>query len=217
MVFEERQDSFEEAADCDFYVIVIVALHPVLNEEVVFALVEYDFVVAAGQLPEYFFDVAEGLEQSALPNLEYPSVGRHRIRIYDLMDRLLNGHVLLVAKDERRNKVIFLLGVAVALEQLAVVHIDDGHFLPFVVALVADEGLVADLLAAEVGRNQLRCQIVDYVIIVDCQNGRHLDQRFLSPHRLKLLFAHRQSSLLHLHVLLHRHRLEIVYELHPPI
>ena len=76
LIFKQRHNSFEEATYCNFYVIVIVAFHPMLYEKIVFCWIQYNFIVTARKFSKYFLNVTEGLQQSALSNLEYPSIRR---------------------------------------------------------------------------------------------------------------------------------------------
>jgi hypothetical protein len=52
-------------------------------------------------------------------------------------------------------------------EYLAVIVIHDGEFLATIVGPADDEGLVDHLFIVEVGREQLRNDEVDYIVIAD--------------------------------------------------
>ena len=75
LIFKKGHYPLEEATDRNFDVIVIVAFHPLLYEEVILCRVENNLIIAVRELPEYFFDSTKCFQQSALFNFKYPSVG----------------------------------------------------------------------------------------------------------------------------------------------
>jgi hypothetical protein len=214
LVLAECHESLEEVVDGDFDVVVVVALHPLLDEVVVAVDRQHDAVATVRQPREAVPDACVGLEDGALLDPQHPAVGLNGLGLHHLVQRLRQRGVFPVAEHEGRDEEVLLDGVDVIAEDAAVVAVEDGRFLPALASPADDKGLVLYLLGGEVVREELGDDEVDNVVVADTQDIRHLHQRLPRPELVQLLLSYRQSALLQLATARQHQALEVVYVLH---
>lgn len=144
-----------------------------MYEEVVLLRGKDDLVGAEGKAFEVVLDAGVDLQDLALFDLEDPAAGLQLIRVDQLEHRFFDRHILAIAQQEGRDELVLLKRVQMIPEDLAVIAIDDRHFLSLLIDLIDNEGLIDDLLAAEIRRQEMRDHIVDDILVANGKNLRH--------------------------------------------
>jgi hypothetical protein len=214
LVLAEYHESLEEGVSGGLDVVVVVALHPLLDEVVVAMCGQHDAVTAVRHPPQALLDAGVGLDDGALLHLQHPPVRLQSLRLHQFVQRLANGQVLAVAEHEGGYEMVFLEGVGGVAEDPAVVAVEQGQFFASVAGATDDEGLVVHPPGAEVVGEELGDDEIDDVVIADGEDLRHLRQSLTLPVRIQLLLRNAQPQLLQLPTLRQNCSLEVVYEFH---
>lgn len=173
LIVEQRKQPLEEVIEGDFNIVVIVALQPLLYEEVVLLRGKDDLVGAEGKAFEVVLDAGVDLQDLALFDFEDPAAGLQLISVDQLEHRFFDRHILVIAQQEGRDELVLLKRIEMIPEDLAVIAIDDRHFFSLLIDLIDNEGLIDDLLAAEIRRQEMRDHKVDDILVANGKNLRH--------------------------------------------